>query len=162
MNKQNKRAFTLIELLVVVLIIGILAAVAFPQYQKAVIKSRFAEAFVHIKTLSEALEVCQLEKGDPAECDPNSLNITIGTSSDIPNVDRITDTFGYGIYENQIDASYRKDNACVCYLLANHKFVLAAKNNNICFDEWKDKEPQFEYDKLLGLDIDTTGNCFCC
>ncbi len=63
--KQN-RAFTLIELLVVVLIIGILASIALPQYQKAVEKSKAAQALAMLKTVYDAAEAYYSANGTHA------------------------------------------------------------------------------------------------
>ncbi len=80
--RKHKRAFTLIELLVVVLIIGILAAGAVPQYQKAVEKSRIAEYEVNLKALVQADRVCSLAKGE--KCALEELDISLPNCTPMP------------------------------------------------------------------------------
>ena len=76
---KNKQAFTLIELLVVVLIIGILAAVALPQYQLAVNKTRFANLRSIATSFIKASEAYYLANGTwPSNFDELALDLPGG------------------------------------------------------------------------------------
>jgi len=68
---EKRRGFTLIELLVVVLIIGILAGVALPQYNKAVDKARVATMLPLMRRWVDALALYKLENGSYANADEN-------------------------------------------------------------------------------------------
>ena len=93
-----KKGFTLIELLVVVLIIGILSAVAMPQYTKTVEKARISEAVTTISYIKKQMEFRWMECGGDEECMAglsDYLELTGGTWE--TGVDYITKNFIYSI-----------------------------------------------------------------
>ena len=76
MKLKQKSGFTLIELLVVVLIIGVLTAVAVPQYRRAVEKTKATQALALLGSVQQAFKVYLLQNGRyPANL--NELDITL-------------------------------------------------------------------------------------
>jgi len=105
-----KKAFTLIELLIVVVIIGILASIAMPQYVKVIKKAKTAEALINLGALRGAMDRywyneiasgeydddCQLRTGDNDEIRGRAFELDVDNPN---NVDIDTRDWSYGILD---------------------------------------------------------------
>ena len=81
-NIFHTKGFTLIEILVVVLIIGILAAIAVPKYQYAVLKTKYHTIIDMTTAVKEAQEVYYLANGRYAE-HFNELDFSLPAGAEI-------------------------------------------------------------------------------
>ncbi len=141
------RAFTLIELLVVVLIIGILSAIALPQYQVAVLKSRYVAAKMMGASLVEAEEVFYLANGEYTE-DLEQLDIEVSTSGaircDVEDLNKIRCKLYQGETEIMMLQWYLPSTTMAdagARWCVTRSTDLSAASNKICANETADKNP---------------------
>ena len=132
------KGFTLIELLVVVLIIGILAAVALPQYQKSVEKARTAEAWSVLASIKTAMEMYRLAHGnDWTEFDASNDKWSLLDISLPMNVSAHANSAKFGMMESKN----------FTYSLESHKYVRAYRGR-YSGGKWE----QNDYDLFIDLD----------
>ena len=114
MNNSMKRVqqgFTLIELMIVVAIIGILAAVAIPQYKNYTIKAKLGNATTAADALKTAVALCIQETGSLTGCSGNAngipANVTGGVTKEVSALSTtdgiISATLATGIDSTTVD-----------------------------------------------------------
>ena len=113
--KRMQKGFTLIELMIVVAIIGILAAVAIPQYQDYTVKAKLSKVAGYVDPIKTSVSVYNQEQGNlNLSTGNNWTSLGIGTPSTTPEVTAvglsatsgvITLTIGAGIRATTIDTT---------------------------------------------------------
>ncbi len=138
------KAFTLIELLVVVLIIGILSAIALPQYTVAVEKSRVAEALINAQKLREAQELYHLQNGEWGGSSLDKLDFDISNCKVENNDDGFcyTKYFAYEVDDGDLVRALRKKDPTV-NTITNNLYYLelltsTMNSENSCFTQQTD------------------------
>ena len=119
-NRDARRGFTLIELLVVVLIIAILAAIALPQYQKAITKAHMAKMRTMLEEVVRAGKLYYLRTGEyPTSFSDLDINLSlehVGTPSCGSNLNHKKDAIGGEGFEISLaDNSLTKYNYVSAY-----------------------------------------------
>jgi type IV pilus assembly protein PilA len=80
LKARAQQGFTLIELMIVVAIIGILAAVAIPQYKDYTNKARASNINGAVDSIKKAVAVCIQETSDKTQCDAGSNGVPATTA----------------------------------------------------------------------------------
>jgi prepilin-type N-terminal cleavage/methylation domain-containing protein len=82
LTKRNRKGFTLVEMMIVVLIIGILVAIALPNFLKARENARTRACAANMKQITGAIEIWAMEEKKPANTPvtsfPNIADLVAG------------------------------------------------------------------------------------
>ena len=164
---MKNKAFTLIELLVVVLIIGILAAIAVPQYQKAVLKADIHRGISLVESLYQAEQAYALTHGDFAT-DIDKLDISIPKDETCEKqqsntYSRYVCNFGtIGLSDYHSNVQFKTTNANILYMHVLKDFGYSGapqltKDSRYCFANAKSSAAQSICESMGGEYIGSFG-----
>ena len=138
----TQKGFTLIELLVVVLIIGILAAVALPQYQKAVAKSQATQALTLLNSLQQAYKAYYIANGEWATS-LDSLDINIPWTGTTPWRNDLTSTHSTQDWSVQLQSVTSENTIIAVIYVGRLTGAYAGTGFAYFFEDWG-TEPDFK------------------
>ena len=164
--KSNK-GFTLIEMLVVVLIIGILAAIAVPQYQKAVMKAELHKGIPLVESLYQAQQAYFLANGEFAQ-NLDILDVSVPkddncTKTQSAAISSYTCDFGrIGLVDSFSNVQFLTKNKQIAYL----HYLTDFKGNDLerkagevwCFANPDNKQAQDVCEQLGGVYQEANNN----
>ncbi|EKZ99954.1 Pilus biogenesis protein tapA precursor [Cupriavidus sp. HMR-1] len=90
LGRNAQEGFTLIELMIVVAIIGILAAIAIPQYSNYTSRARAAGAVAELASVKTGIAICVQETGTLTGCDAGAANGYVPTPPVTKNITAVT------------------------------------------------------------------------